>query len=217
MSPTGALAAINFFEADVEGGLGPFLATWLAGAAKWQPEQIGLVMTITGLVGLVFNAPAGALVDRIGRPRMLMALATALVVVGNAGAHPGRSASRGGIRLAVRSRRRGSPDPPSPDRPHAGPGRQAGVSVPAGAQSGVEPCRQRPCVGRHRVARGAGGRAGDVLRVRRHGGGQRAVAVDGAQGGFRSGEGPEAPSRPVRRRPCGRCCVTAGCCCSAWR
>lgn len=90
MSPTGALAAINFFEADVEGGLGPFLATWLAGSAKWQPEQVGLVMTITGLVGLVFNAPAGALVDRVGRPRMLMALATALVVVGTLALVPAR-------------------------------------------------------------------------------------------------------------------------------
>lgn len=90
MSPTGALAAVNFFEADVEGGLGPFLATWLAGAAKWQPEQVGLVMTVTGLVGLVFNAPAGALVDRVGRPRMLMAVATALVVAGTLALIPAR-------------------------------------------------------------------------------------------------------------------------------
>jgi len=90
MSPSGALAAINFFEADVEGGLGPFLATWLAGAAKWQPEQVGLVMTVTGLVGLMFNIPAGALVDRLGRPRMLMGAATALVVVGTLALIPAR-------------------------------------------------------------------------------------------------------------------------------
>jgi hypothetical protein len=32
MSPVTGLAALNFFMADVHGGLGPFLATWLASA-----------------------------------------------------------------------------------------------------------------------------------------------------------------------------------------
>lgn len=82
MSSTGGLAAVNFFLADVQGGLGPFLATWLAGTARWSPERVGLVMTVTGLVGLAFNAPAGAFVDRIGRARLPMAGATLVVVIG---------------------------------------------------------------------------------------------------------------------------------------
>lgn len=84
------LAAVNFFLADVEGGLGPFLATWLASAAHWSPERVGLVMTITGLVGLVFNSPAGALVDRLGRPRLLMGAATAVIVVATLALLPAR-------------------------------------------------------------------------------------------------------------------------------
>lgn len=90
ISPKHGLAAINFFLADVEGGLGPFLATWLAGSASWSPEKVGLVMTITGLVGLAFNSPAGALVDRVGRFRLLMAAATVVVVAGTLGLLPAR-------------------------------------------------------------------------------------------------------------------------------
>jgi hypothetical protein len=37
------------------------------------PERVGLVMTIGGLAGLAFNAPAGALVDRTGLPRLWIA------------------------------------------------------------------------------------------------------------------------------------------------
>lgn len=81
MSPRAGLASVNFFLADVEGGLGPYLATFLA-AAGWSPEVVGWAMTITGLVGLVFNGPAGALVDRVGRPRLLMAGGVVAIVLG---------------------------------------------------------------------------------------------------------------------------------------
>lgn len=76
MSPTTGLAAINFFMADVAGGLGPFLATWLAGTAHWSPQRVGVVMTVIGLAGIVFAAPAGALVDAVGWPRAWLAAAT---------------------------------------------------------------------------------------------------------------------------------------------
>jgi MFS family permease len=76
------LSAVNFFLADVNDGLGPFLATWLAEAAHWDPARIGLVMTIAGIAGLVCNGPAGGLVDRLDRPRLLLALAGLAVVTG---------------------------------------------------------------------------------------------------------------------------------------
>jgi MFS family permease len=82
MSPLAGLAALNFFSADVQGGLGPFLATWLAASVHWTPERIGLVMTISGIAGLVFNGPAGALVDREGRPRWFIVLATLAIAAG---------------------------------------------------------------------------------------------------------------------------------------
>jgi hypothetical protein len=55
MLPMAGPAALNFFLADVQGGLGPFLATWLA-TTGWNPERIGLVMTIAGLAGLLLGS-----------------------------------------------------------------------------------------------------------------------------------------------------------------
>lgn len=91
MSARTGLAAINFFLADVAGGLGPFLATWLAGAAHWSPERVGIVMTMIGLAGIVFSAPAGALVDAIGRPRLLLAAGTFVVATGTLALLPART------------------------------------------------------------------------------------------------------------------------------
>ncbi len=105
MSPRTGLASVNFFLADVEGGLGPFLATFLAGAG-WSPERVGWVMTIAGLVGLAFNGPAGALVDRAGHPRGLMGLATMVIVIGTLALLPAHAfasvlASQIGVAIAA--------------------------------------------------------------------------------------------------------------------
>ena len=82
MSPTSHLAAINFFLGDIQGGLGPFLATWLAQTDQWSPSRIGMVTTAVGLATLVLNGPAGALADRTGRPRLLLGLACAAILAG---------------------------------------------------------------------------------------------------------------------------------------
>jgi MFS family permease len=82
MSPTSHLAAINFFLGDIQGGLGPFLATWLAQTVHWSPSRVGTVTTAVGLATLVLNGPAGALVDRTGRPRLLLGLACAAILAG---------------------------------------------------------------------------------------------------------------------------------------
>ena len=90
MRPLLGLAAVNFFLADVQGGLGPFLATWLAQAAHWDPARVGLVMTISGLAGLVCNTPAGALVDRSIRPRFWVAASAVATVAGSLALLPAR-------------------------------------------------------------------------------------------------------------------------------
>ena len=69
-----ALNAVNFFTADVQGGLGPFLGIYLL-ARHWSPAEIGLVMTIGGLAGMVATAPLGALVDRLKAKRALVIVA----------------------------------------------------------------------------------------------------------------------------------------------
>lgn len=90
ITPTAGLAALNFFLADVQGGLGPFLATWLA-TIRWDPERIGIVMTIGGLVGLVFNGPAGMVIDRTQRYRLWVALSSFAILAGTLATLPARS------------------------------------------------------------------------------------------------------------------------------
>lgn len=78
----GAFGAVNFFVADVAGGLGPFLPAWLATALHWQPQRIGFLMTAAGVAGLLCNTPGGALVDRFGRPRLMIGAGSTLILAG---------------------------------------------------------------------------------------------------------------------------------------
>ena len=75
-----ALNALNFFMADVRDGLGPFLGVYLQ-AEKWSPAEIGLVMTLGALVGMVATAPLGALVDRIRAKRAMVAVSAVITVL----------------------------------------------------------------------------------------------------------------------------------------
>jgi MFS family permease len=77
-----ALDWVNFFLADVQAGLGPFLGIYLINKEGWNPASIGLVLTLGGVVGLVLNAPAGALIDRTSHKRGLLMGAAALTAVG---------------------------------------------------------------------------------------------------------------------------------------
>ena len=60
------LDALNFFLADVRDGLGPYLAIYLIAVRGpdqgWNEATTGLVMTIAGILGLVAQTPAGALI-----------------------------------------------------------------------------------------------------------------------------------------------------------
>src|ERR1700691_2302084 len=73
---------LNFFLADVQTGVGPFLAIYLAGC-KWNEERVGLALTVGGVAGILTQTPAGALVDRLRSKRALM---TAGIVALAAGA-----------------------------------------------------------------------------------------------------------------------------------
>lgn len=77
------LDALNFFLADVRDGLGPYLAIYLLAVRGpeqgWNEATIGLVMTIAGIVGLISQTPAGALIDR-GRHKPAIVVAAAIAV-----------------------------------------------------------------------------------------------------------------------------------------
>lgn len=68
-----------FFVADIQTGFGPFVAVFLT-TQKWTQVDIGLVLTVSGLVSLVGQVPLGALVDAAKSLRLVAALA--LVAIG---------------------------------------------------------------------------------------------------------------------------------------
>jgi len=78
---TAWLPGLNFFLADVRDGLGPFLGVFLMGRG-WQADDIGYVMTIGGIAGMLATTPAGALIDASRSKRLLLALGAVFVIVG---------------------------------------------------------------------------------------------------------------------------------------
>jgi MFS family permease len=68
-----ALQSLNFFMADMQAGVGPFLGVFLL-AHGWQSGWIGSVMTVGGFAGILVTAPAGAWVDGSRRKRWLVAV-----------------------------------------------------------------------------------------------------------------------------------------------
>ncbi|WP_371914557.1 MFS transporter [Pseudomonas sp. NFACC56-3] len=77
-----SLDGLNFFLADVRDGLGPYLAIYLLAVHHWDPASIGVVMTVAAMAGLVAQAPAGALIDRVRSKRAVVAVAALVVTLG---------------------------------------------------------------------------------------------------------------------------------------
>ena len=67
-----------FFLADVQTGFGPFIAVYLT-TQKWTQVQIGLVLSIGGVVGLIGQMPGGAIVDAARSERLVAGLAVATI------------------------------------------------------------------------------------------------------------------------------------------
>jgi predicted MFS family arabinose efflux permease len=67
-----------FFLADVQTGFGPFVAVYLT-TQKWTQVEIGLVLSIGGVVGLIGQIPGGAIVDAARSERLMASLAVATI------------------------------------------------------------------------------------------------------------------------------------------
>ncbi len=76
-----ALEATNFFLADVQTGLGPFLAAYLAGSG-WEPGRVGIALTIGGVITVALQAPAGAIVDQVRSKKLILIFASAVLALG---------------------------------------------------------------------------------------------------------------------------------------
>jgi predicted MFS family arabinose efflux permease len=69
-----------FFLADVQTGFGPFIAVYLT-TQKWTQGEIGLVLSIGGVVALIGQMPGGAIVDAARSERLVAGLAVATIGV----------------------------------------------------------------------------------------------------------------------------------------
>jgi MFS family permease len=79
----GPLRALNFFMADLQAGIGPFLGIFLL-AHGWKSGPIGTVMAIGGVAGMLVTAPAGALIDATKRKRMYVVISAVCTAIASA-------------------------------------------------------------------------------------------------------------------------------------
>jgi len=78
-----SLQWLNFFVADVQTGLGPFIAAYLA-SSGWNAANVGYALTFGGLVTVAVQTPAGAIVDAAKRKRLLVAASLVVLAAGAA-------------------------------------------------------------------------------------------------------------------------------------
>ena len=74
------LDGINFFLAGMLAGFGPFVAVLLADE-KWTQQNIGYVLSVSGIAGLLSQLPGGELLDSSRSKRFLLALGAVVVAV----------------------------------------------------------------------------------------------------------------------------------------
>jgi predicted MFS family arabinose efflux permease len=78
-----ALEGLNFFMADIQAGIGPFLGVFLL-VHGWKSGMIGTVMTVGGIAAMLLTTPIGALIDATTRKRLYVVLASLCAVAGSA-------------------------------------------------------------------------------------------------------------------------------------
>jgi MFS family permease len=74
------LDGVNFFLAGILAGFGPYLAAYLADQ-KWTQENIGFVLTASGLAGLLSQLPGGELLDTVRSKRAVVVAGVAMVAI----------------------------------------------------------------------------------------------------------------------------------------
>lgn len=77
-----ALEGLNFFMADIQAGIGPFLGVFLL-EHGWKSGMIGTVMAVGGIAAVLVTTPIGALIDGTSHKRLCVAAAALLAVLGS--------------------------------------------------------------------------------------------------------------------------------------
>src|SRR6476660_8851052 len=74
------LDGVNFFLAGISAGFGPYVAAYLADQ-KWTQDNIGFVLTASGLAGLLSQVPGGELLDIVRSKRALVVMGATMVAI----------------------------------------------------------------------------------------------------------------------------------------
>jgi hypothetical protein len=74
------LDGVNFFLAAALAGFGPYVPAYLAGQ-KWTQTDIGLVLTVGSVAGLLSQLPGGEVLDKVRSKRAVIAIGTGIVIV----------------------------------------------------------------------------------------------------------------------------------------
>lgn len=80
-----ALDALNFCNAGIQTGLGPFISIFYGSVRHWNPAQIGMLLACQSLVGIVVQTFVGSLFDESKHKRTLTAAAAIAVSCGALG------------------------------------------------------------------------------------------------------------------------------------
>jgi predicted MFS family arabinose efflux permease len=78
-----ALLSLNFFMADIQAGIGPFLGIFLL-THGWESGLIGTVMTGGGIAGMIMTTPAGAVIDATTNKRTFVIIPGIFTVIASA-------------------------------------------------------------------------------------------------------------------------------------
>jgi MFS family permease len=73
------LRALNFTLADVQNGMGPYMALFLQSAVHWNPARIGIALAIGNVAQVLTQTPVGALVDYLRAKRALLAVGVVMI------------------------------------------------------------------------------------------------------------------------------------------
>lgn len=80
-----ALDFLNFCNAGIQTGLGPFCAIFYAAVRHWNPGQIGVLIACQQLAGIAIQPAVGHLIDESKHKKLWTAAAAVVVALGAAG------------------------------------------------------------------------------------------------------------------------------------
>lgn len=80
-----ALDAVNFCNAGIQTGLGPFIAIFYTAIRRWNPGQIGTLIACQSIAGVIMQGPVGYWVDESRHKPLLTGAAGITVALGALG------------------------------------------------------------------------------------------------------------------------------------